>query len=547
MADIEFALNAYTSGDASTAIKILKELSKENTPEAGYYLGKIYASGKLFERNIDEALHWFMHSANLGYASSQYSIGNMYHKGISIEKDFKEARKWFLLAAEQQNTVASSLSTFTLGTMHLYGEGVPDSQKEAEAWFESINDGSPRNIISMDFDSIENELPIYGGWGYTKNSACIIDKSDPSVIDESSFDGVEIEHIFVEKRIYEEMIVTRPIGEAYSGIKWNLISQELIEENDRYFDHMVFSVSAFRDKDWNALSAEWEGRHDNPLFSLDDHNNKREKLAVHFTREFWFDITSFYGQMTVNKAQKQLNKANEAFKRGDYATALVEIRQLAEDGISVAQYNLGLMYENAQGVPQDHKEAVKWFRKAAEQGDSDAQAKLAGNYAMGQGVKQDFEEAARWCIKAAEQGHPKAQINLGNMYIRGLGVKQDHKKAINLFEKAAEQGLTQGLFNIGMMHRDGDGVPQDYKEAMKWFMKAAEQGEPLSQSSIGVMYYEGDGVEKDYVQSYMWFHIAALNGNQNAENNITVISEEMNAKQILEARNLAKEWLDKYQ
>ncbi len=33
-----------------------------------------------------------------------------------------------------------------------------------------------------------------------------------------------------------------------------------------------------------------------------------------------------------------------AYDRGDYATALREFRPLAEQGLAVAQYNLGLMY-----------------------------------------------------------------------------------------------------------------------------------------------------------------------------------------------------------
>ncbi|MDP4855337.1 MAG: SEL1-like repeat protein, partial [Schleiferiaceae bacterium] len=42
----------------------------------------------------------------------------------------------------------------------------------------------------------------------------------------------------------------------------------------------------------------------------------------------------------------------------------------ADQGYAQAQYNLGIMYANGQGVPKSDKEAVKWYRKAAEQGDA---------------------------------------------------------------------------------------------------------------------------------------------------------------------------------
>ena len=48
------------------------------------------------------------------------------------------------------------------------------------------------------------------------------------------------------------------------------------------------------------------------------------------------------------------------------AKAFAEAKAKAEAGDAEAQYNLGLMYANGQGVEQDDKEAVKWWRKAAE-------------------------------------------------------------------------------------------------------------------------------------------------------------------------------------
>ena len=62
----------------------------------------------------------------------------------------------------------------------------------------------------------------------------------------------------------------------------------------------------------------------------------------------------------------------EVYDQGDYATALKEFRVLAEQGDAAAQYNLGLMYADGRGVPQNDKKAVRWFRLAAEKGNADA-------------------------------------------------------------------------------------------------------------------------------------------------------------------------------
>ncbi len=47
-----------------------------------------------------------------------------------------------------------------------------------------------------------------------------------------------------------------------------------------------------------------------------------------------------------------------AFERGDYATALPLLRQLAEQGFADAQVGLGYMHVTGLGVPQDDAEAT---------------------------------------------------------------------------------------------------------------------------------------------------------------------------------------------
>ena len=74
---------------------------------------------------------------------------------------------------------------------------------------------------------------------------------------------------------------------------------------------------------------------------------------------------------------------------------------LAEAGNAAAQYNLGVMYDNGQGVPQDDVEAVRWLRLAADQGYVSAQLALGVMYASGQGVPQDYVQAHMWFNLAA--------------------------------------------------------------------------------------------------------------------------------------------------
>jgi TPR repeat protein len=95
--------------------------------------------------------------------------------------------------------------------------------------------------------------------------------------------------------------------------------------------------------------------------------------------------------------------------RGDYATAVKQFREAAEQGDAAAQYNLALMYGSGKGVPQDDTEAMKWYSKSAEQGYAYAQYNLSMVYFFGQGVPQDYVAAYKWLILAADQGENHAK------------------------------------------------------------------------------------------------------------------------------------------
>ncbi|MBN1764740.1 MAG: sel1 repeat family protein [Sedimentisphaerales bacterium] len=54
------------------------------------------------------------------------------------------------------------------------------------------------------------------------------------------------------------------------------------------------------------------------------------------------------------------------------------------------------MYYNGEGVPENDEEALKWYTKAAEQGDADAQFNLGVIYDDAKGVPQNYIEAYKW-------------------------------------------------------------------------------------------------------------------------------------------------------
>ena len=132
-----------------------------------------------------------------------------------------------------------------------------------------------------------------------------------------------------------------------------------------------------------------------------------------------------------------LADANAAYKAKDYEKAFQLYGAFAEQGLARAQTNLGLMYDNGEGVPENDAKALQWYRKAAEQGHAKAQYNIAIMYDNGSGIPEDNAKAAHWYRKAAEQGHVTAQYNLGLMYYKDEGVSEDDVKAYAWWNIAA--------------------------------------------------------------------------------------------------------------
>ena len=100
--------------------------------------------------------------------------------------------------------------------------------------------------------------------------------------------------------------------------------------------------------------------------------------------------------LTAPVNAQDFDKGYLAWVSKDYATALAELRPLAEQGHAKAQNVLAHMYEQGTGIPQSHAEAVKWYRKSAVQHYDDAQFNLAYMYWFGRGVPKNYVLAYIW-------------------------------------------------------------------------------------------------------------------------------------------------------
>lgn len=107
----------------------------------------------------------------------------------------------------------------------------------------------------------------------------------------------------------------------------------------------------------------------------------------------WGD--GYTADMKVHR-QNQLARGVDAYVKGDYATALLEFKSLAERQHAKAQFCLGWMYHRGKGVPKDYVKGLKWYKRAAEQRHPTAQHMLGEMYSKGEGVPKDLVQAYKW-------------------------------------------------------------------------------------------------------------------------------------------------------
>lgn len=204
----------------------------------------------------------------------------------------------------------------------------------------------------------------------------------------------------------------------------------------------------------------------------------------------------FAGSAGASTSQP-LQEAQAMLAAGDYEKAFAAYYTAAEkDQNPLAQFSIGLFYQNGWGRAVDKVAACQWFEQAAQGGIPTAQH-LTGT-CLEEGVHRpaDPEQAAIWYQKAAQAGHFHAYCHLGNLYMTGKGVPKDPGKALALCHPAAQQGSVPAQIWMGKFYLEGDPSIQNRQEAYRWFEAAAQKQTPEA------FYYLGHIIQKGLFEGH---------------------------------------------
>lgn len=369
----------------------LREAAKAGDTESKYQLAALYESGNgVIAKNIKESATWYASAAAAGHTLAQRHIATMHLAGNGVPQSFEEAQRWFFQASQKNDDE----SQFQLGMLLLSGRGGQMSVENAKQWFERA-----------------------GGAGHPGAQ-------------------LELGRLYLEGK----HVTANPTR----GLKWVRAAAE-----QSYPPGMYLLASLYE------RGQEVE---ENPLQAKAYYTRAADQ--GHAESQVW--LAGWYERQEPPQYPKALRyyklAANSGNADGYYGVARLHLERLLHASNSIeglrnlrravslnhpeAHYRIGLMYGNGS-LSGGSLRALEHLQQAATLQYAPAMYELALAYYQGAPpLKANPRIAANWWKQAAALGHVDSQFAFAIAHMNGSGVEKNHGLAFALANVAAAQGHT---------------------------------------------------------------------------------------------------------
>jgi uncharacterized protein len=169
--------------------------------------------------------------------------------------------------------------------------------------------------------------------------------------------------------------------------------------------------------------------------------------------------------------------------------SLTALEYAADGGHPIAQWKLGRMYADGDGVTKSDLRAFKYF------------SSIANAHA------EDSPSAPQAAIVA------NAFVALGRYYLNGIpnsDVKADTERAREMFSYAASYfGNADAQYDLARLYLKNAGTSRDdFRYGARWLGLAAQKGQHQAQAALGQMLFNGDQLPAQRARGLMWLTLA---------------------------------------
>ncbi len=475
----------------------------------------VYTPGQNSKQQNDQAaMTWFQKAAAIpgpDKASAEYQLGKMYMDGDGVPVDDVQAMVW-LRKADNDGSVDADVD---ISDLYYYGEGVKADQAESVVWLQrGANRGSAtaESLLGMSYAEAggvkeDDAKALYwlkaGLAGGTIDPGAVDDEIGEVYTNQGKLQNYKLARdFFLQGAAQGSIAAEANLGDLYlfgEGVSKNYTTAM------QWYQQAADGGSAFAENRLGEMYLDAEGVKED------------DQLAFQY----------FQKAVAGGNGAAEFHLANRYFfgtgTKQNYAQALVYFQKSIRDDqgdAASAEYDMGEIYLNGDGVPINYPKAMSLYEEAASAGSADAENRLGEMYLYAEGVKEDDHQAFLDFQKAAAEGSGVAEYHLANRYFSGTGTAQDYGKALTYFEKAVKDDpgdAAEAEYDIGEIYLNGDGVKVDYGKAMSEYKIAAAAGSTDAENRLGEMYLDAEGVKEDDHQAFRYFQQAARGGSGAAE------------------------------
>ncbi|MEP9377632.1 tetratricopeptide repeat protein [Aquabacter sp. CN5-332] len=191
----------------------------------------------------------------------------------------------------------------------------------------------------------------------------------------------------------------------------------------------------------------------------------------------------------MRPVDEAFRSGTQALRSGQTAKGVDALRYAADQGHPAAQWKLGRMYADGDGVKRDDIKAFEYF------------SRIANTHA------EDYPGTAQARFVAS------AFVALGGYYLAGIpnsNVRRDPSRARDMYSYAASYfGDPDAQFRLAKLYLDGAGLQRDPRQAARWLFLSAQKGQYEAQALLGHMLFRGDdGINRQPARGLMWLTLA---------------------------------------
>ncbi|SEQ47005.1 Sel1 repeat-containing protein [Virgibacillus subterraneus] len=373
-----------------------------------------------------EFIKWYTRLAETGDELAQFKLVEYYEEN----EETNEALRWYTVLAERGNISAQ----YKLGEYHFNNNPLSiESLIESLKWLEILtkNGGSAKNLIPKVFNSLaeniiknnpnplEEIIRLYknkvgrtnlnemqSSNNYNLAQQYLDTKDEQSIglelLQELAGNGDQNAQLEVGHIYYDGRIIKRNVRKA---LKWYVLAGIQGVREAQYLVAKINYYGQIRESDNNKeVAYEWY-----KLVSSTGHLKSKLMCQI---------ILAEKGDRNV---QFQLGKSYEEGLLGEtnFEEAIAWYKEAADRGHNKAQwkvnnhfYKIGMDYyrDNFSNVEENKKKAFYFFKNAAKFGNKEAQYFVGKMLREGDGVEINKSESLKWLEMAASNGSKKAKL-----------------------------------------------------------------------------------------------------------------------------------------